>query len=109
MDAERVCSHCGAPVDSTGRYARRGGGEAPVALLAKLSDSQLRVLAYLLAGLTEPQIAVKIHRSRHTVHDHTKAIYSVFGVKRRVQLVLMLQGVDPASLMPEGEVFEASR
>lgn len=58
-------------------------------LVKKLSDAQLRVLEYLLEGHTEPQIAEYISRSRHTVHDHTKAIYQALGVKGRVQLVLM--------------------
>jgi DNA-binding NarL/FixJ family response regulator len=57
-------------------------------LLQKVSSAQQRVLEYLLAGLTEPQIAEKLQRSRHTVHDHTKAIYSALEVSNRVQLVL---------------------
>ena len=58
-------------------------------LLGKLSPAQARVLELLLAGITEPQIAARIERSRHTVHDHTKAIYSALGVSNRVQLVLL--------------------
>ncbi|MCC6950451.1 MAG: helix-turn-helix transcriptional regulator [Phycisphaerales bacterium] len=58
-------------------------------LLGRLSPAQARVLELLLAGITEPQIAAKIDRSRHTVHDHTKAIYSTLGVSNRVQLVLL--------------------
>jgi len=58
-------------------------------LLANVSHAQQRVLGLLLAGLTEPQIADRIARSRHTVHDHTKAIYSAMKVNNRVQLVLL--------------------
>jgi DNA-binding CsgD family transcriptional regulator len=58
-------------------------------LMARVSNAQGRVLEFLLAGLTEPQIAEKIGRSRHTVHDHTKAIYSSLNVNNRVQLVLL--------------------
>lgn len=58
--------------------------------LARLvSPAQHRVLEFLLEGLTEPQIAAKLSRSRHTVHDHTKAIYSALNVNNRVQLVLL--------------------
>ncbi|MFZ4574066.1 MAG: response regulator transcription factor [Phycisphaerales bacterium] len=58
--------------------------------LARLvSPAQHRVLEFLLEGLTEPQIAGKLSRSRHTVHDHTKAIYQALGVNNRVQLVLL--------------------
>lgn len=58
-------------------------------LLAHVSAAQQKVLELLLAGLTEPQIADKIERSRHTVHDHTKAIYAALRVSNRVQLVLL--------------------
>lgn len=58
--------------------------------LARLvSPAQHRVLEFLLEGLTEPQIAAKLSRSRHTVHDHTKAIYQALNVNNRVQLVLL--------------------
>jgi DNA-binding CsgD family transcriptional regulator len=58
-------------------------------LCEKLSDAQLRVLEYLLEGVSEPKIAQQISRSRHTVHDHTKAIYQALNVNSRVQLVLL--------------------
>ena len=58
-------------------------------LLASISAAQQKVLELLLAGLTEPQIAERIGRSRHTVHDHTKAIYAALKVSNRVQLVLL--------------------
>lgn len=58
-------------------------------LCSKLSDAQRVVLEHLLDGLTEPQIAERLARSRHTVHDHTKAIYQALDVNSRVQLVLL--------------------
>lgn len=58
-------------------------------LLGLVSDAQRRVLELLLEGQTEPQIAERLGRSRHTVHDHTKAIYSALKVNNRVQLVLL--------------------
>lgn len=67
-------------------------------LMGRVSNAQARVLEFLLAGLTEPQIAEKIGRSRHTVHDHTKAIYSALNVNNRVQLVLLFsQQAAPAA------------
>lgn len=69
-------------------------------LLGRLSDAQRRVLFHLLAGLTEPQIAEKVKRSRHTVHDHTKAIYAALNVQRRVQLVHIFAGTDPLAILP---------
>jgi DNA-binding CsgD family transcriptional regulator len=68
------------------------GGQLAAArpdLLSKVSDAQRIVLEWLLEGLTEPQIAERIGRSRHTVHDHTKAIYASLGVSSRVHLVLL--------------------
>jgi DNA-binding NarL/FixJ family response regulator len=75
-----------------------GGGNAGIGaqlvasrpdLQSKVSDAQRIVLELLLEGMTEPQIAERIGRSRHTVHDHTKAIYAALGVSTRVHLVLL--------------------
>ncbi|MBS0196797.1 MAG: response regulator transcription factor [Planctomycetes bacterium] len=76
-------------------------------LLSKVSTAQQRVLEFLLAGLTEPQIAEKIGRSRHTVHDHTKAIYSALNVNNRVQLVLLFSQ-PPASTTPNFQIRPAA-
>jgi len=65
-------------------------------LMNRVSDAQRRVLELLLAGLTEPQIAERLGRSRHTVHDHTKAIYQTLAVNNRVQLVLLFSQPAPA-------------
>ncbi|MGD9789439.1 MAG: response regulator transcription factor [Phycisphaerales bacterium] len=69
-------------------------------LLGKLSEAQRRVLVHLLEGLSEPEIADRIHRSRHTVHDHTKAIYAALGVSKRVQLVHLFAGIEPKAVAP---------
>lgn len=76
---------------SEDRFERSGAAIAAARpdLLAHVSTAQQRVLELLLAGLTEPQIAERIGRSRHTVHDHTKAIYAALRVSNRVQLVLL--------------------
>jgi DNA-binding NarL/FixJ family response regulator len=58
-------------------------------LLEKLSETQRVVLEFLLEGKTEPEIAAVLDRSKHTVHDHTKAIYQLLGVNNRVHLVLL--------------------
>lgn len=70
-----------------------------------MSDSQRQVLGYLLMGMTEPQIATKLHRSRHTIHDHTKAIYALIGVKRRVHLLQQFLGLTPEDLL-DGQIPE---
>ena len=68
-------------------------------MLTHLSQSQRQVLGYLLQGSTEPQIAETLRRSRHTIHDHTKAIYRTCGVSRRVHLVRLFVGVHPEELI----------
>lgn len=77
-------------------------------LCARLSEAQRGVLHYLLEGMTEPQIAQKIGRSRHTIHDHTKAIYANLGVSSRVQLVLLFSQPMPMVQTPAMRV-EAPR
>jgi DNA-binding NarL/FixJ family response regulator len=89
------CPTCGQllPEVSRKEQARLGS------MLAQLSLGQRQVLGYLLQGFTEPQIAQTLRRSRHTIHDHTKAIYVVCGVSRRVHLVRLFEGVDPEDLI----------
>jgi len=88
---------------ATDPYERSGAAIAAARpdLLASVSQAQQRVLEYLLAGLTEPQIAERLGRSRHTVHDHTKAIYTTLSVNNRVQLVLKFSAPAPARATPE--------
>lgn len=109
------CPNCGHKLASAPPTLMLAGSIAPpparLDLLSRLSDAQRRVLYHLLAGLTEPQIAAKVSRSRHTVHDHTKAIYAALGVQRRVQLVHLFMGTDPLAILPpedRAEVANAS-
>ncbi|HYE62615.1 MAG TPA: helix-turn-helix transcriptional regulator [Phycisphaerales bacterium] len=92
------------------RFERSGAAIAAARpdLLAHVSTAQQRVLELLLAGLTEPQIAERIGRSRHTVHDHTKAIYAALRVSNRVQLVLLFSTPVQAPAKPAASV-EAPR
>lgn len=55
---------------------------------ATLTDAQRRLLPFLVQGLSEREIAERIGRSRHTVHDHVLAIYRQLQVRNRVELVL---------------------
>lgn len=52
-------------------------------VLESLSPMQRRIVPLLADGLTEAQIAEVMGRSRHTVHDHTRAIYRSLDVKSR--------------------------
>jgi DNA-binding CsgD family transcriptional regulator len=67
-------------------------------LLATVPDgSELRgrsreVLAWLLNGLSEKEIAVLLRLSRHTVHGHVKKIYDRYGVESHPQLMAQAYG-----------------
>lgn len=68
-------------------------------LTRQLSPAQVAVLRFLLAGYSEPEVAEKLNRSRHTVHDHTKAIYAALKVETRVQLLLLF-AAPPSAVLP---------
>jgi DNA-binding CsgD family transcriptional regulator len=52
-----------------------------------LSPRQKQTLRLLLGGDAEKQIAIKLSLSRHTVHEHVKAIYRSIGVSSRGELL----------------------
>jgi len=53
----------------------------------RLSNAQHRVFKLLLDGLAEKSISKRLDLSRHTVHHHTQAIFRVFGVHSRSELL----------------------
>ncbi len=57
--------------------------------MAALSAREREVLAHLIEGLTESQIAPKLGISFHTVHAHVKAIYKHLQVRSRGQLLAL--------------------
>jgi len=58
-----------------------------------LSPAEGRIFEFLVEGLAEKQIASQLRISRHTVHNHVKAIYRQFGVHSRPELLArLLQG-----------------
>ena len=56
----------------------------------ELSPREREVTEHLLHGLTTDEIAAKLFISRHTVRDHTKAIFGKFGVRSRPELTAKL-------------------
>jgi DNA-binding CsgD family transcriptional regulator len=58
-----------------------------------LSDAQKLVFKEVLGGFDEKEIAKRVHRSPHTVHNHLKVIYHVFRVHSRRELLAKVLGM----------------
>ena len=52
-----------------------------------LSPPQAEVLKLIADGLTEDEVANKTGRSYHTVHNHMRLIYKIYGVHSRGELL----------------------
>lgn len=65
------------------QFANEGREKA----VPRLSPALVRTLTLLLQGASEKQIAARNELSRHTVHDHVKAIYRRWGVNSRAELL----------------------
>jgi DNA-binding NarL/FixJ family response regulator len=52
-----------------------------------LSERERSVLALMASGATNPEIAHELHLSRHTVKEHTSAVYRKLGVRNRTEAV----------------------
>ena len=59
--------------------------DRPVAL--GLSDRERDVLNLMASGATNPEIAEQLHLSKHTVKEHTSAVYRKLGVRNRTEAV----------------------
>jgi len=66
--------------------AARGGGRRPVTVTA-LSDTDLAILRHLASGMTDKQIAGRVHLSPHTVKDHLEKIRALLDVGSRTEIV----------------------
>lgn len=53
---------------------------------ARLTPRQRQVLAQLMAGSSEKELAYELNVSPHTVHEHIKAIHRAFGARSRGEL-----------------------
>src|SRR5262245_32317444 len=66
--------------------AARGVGRRPVTVTA-LSETDLAILRHLSAGMTDKQIAGRVHLSPHTVKDHLEKIRTLLDVGSRTEIV----------------------
>ena len=56
-----------------------------------LSDRERDVLELMASGATNPEIAEQLHLSKHTVKEHTSAVYRKLGVRNRTEAVQRAQ------------------
>jgi DNA-binding NarL/FixJ family response regulator len=52
-----------------------------------LSERERSVLKLMASGSTNPEIAEALHLSKHTVKEHTSAVYRKLGVRNRTEAV----------------------
>jgi two-component system response regulator DesR len=52
-----------------------------------LTDRERAVLELMASGATNPEIASTLHLSKHTVKEHTSAVYRKLGVRNRTEAV----------------------
>jgi len=75
--------YVGAMTNGMGRVA---------ALLGRLTPGQARVAQLLAEGLSKREVAARLNRSEHTVHDHTKSIYRLLDVSTRAEFMALWAG-----------------
>jgi DNA-binding NarL/FixJ family response regulator len=56
-----------------------------------LTERERSVLGLMAAGATNPEIALELHLSRHTVKEHTSSVYRKLGVRNRTEAVQRAQ------------------
>lgn len=76
------------PEALSGPEAPRPESKARRALEAALTERQREVLAFMLKGLTNSQIADSLGIAEATVKQHCHAVYAAFRVSSRVELIL---------------------
>ena len=57
-------------------------------MVNKLTEREKNVLYYLAQGMTNEDIAQKLHVSVHTVKAHLEAVYDKLSVVNRVQAAI---------------------
>jgi DNA-binding CsgD family transcriptional regulator len=64
-----------------------------------LTARQRDVAQLLMGDRRADEIAARLYISRHTLHDHVKAIYIKLGVQSRVELMALASGLDGMGVM----------
>jgi len=56
-----------------------------------LTERERAVLELMASGATNPEIGETLHLSRHTVKEHSSAVYRKLGVRNRTEAVQRAQ------------------
>jgi DNA-binding NarL/FixJ family response regulator len=67
---------------------RRGSRERPRSGWESLTSTELRVVALVARGMTNPEVARRLYVSRHTVESHLSHVFSKLGLVSRIQLAV---------------------
>ncbi|SDH85457.1 Predicted ATPase [Actinokineospora alba] len=88
-------------LDEAIAYARRSRGarSRPPSGLASLTPTERDVVEHAAAGLTNPEIGVRLFMSRATVKTHLSHVYAKLGIDNRTQLAAMVRN-DPSKPPP---------
>jgi DNA-binding CsgD family transcriptional regulator len=70
--------------------------------LPKMSPRLAQALELMLLHLSMKEIAVRLGLSLHTVNDYQKAVYRLFGVHTRAELISRFRPMKRAIRLPEG-------
>ena len=76
----------GSPGGDQNRRTHRATADDP---WHSLTDSELRIVAHVVAGLTNREMARRLVVSRHTVDAHLKHIFVKLGIHTRVELTVL--------------------
>lgn len=88
-------------LDEAIAYARRSRGarSRPAGGWASLTPTERDVVEHAAAGLTNPEIGVRLFMSRATVKTHLSHVYAKLGIGNRTQLAAIVQS-GPGSSRP---------
>ena len=59
-----------------------------------LTDSELKVVNLIAAGVTNQSVATQLHLSLHTVKTHVHNAFAKLGINSRAQLTQLMRGSD---------------
>lgn len=80
-------------LDEAIAYARRSRGarSRPPSGWASLTPTERDVVEHAAAGLTNPEISLRLYMSRATVKTHLSHVYAKLGIGNRTQLAAIVQ------------------